>query len=115
VRGRGVREERRTRLVDVAIVAMLLLAAYFAIFGGEYSVFKLDRLEKLERESAAELAKTQAAIDSLSAVARRLESDPAAIERVARERYGMIRDGETLYRFREAKPDSTDSEGDEGG
>lgn len=101
--------KRGTRLVDAAIVAMLALAAYFAIFGGEYTVFQFNRLDGIERESAAELAATEAAIDSLSAVAERLESDAAAIERVARERYGMIRDGETLYRFREASPDTADS------
>ncbi len=34
-------------------------------------------------------------------VAASSPSGAEAIERVARERYGMIRDGEILYRFRE--------------
>ena len=107
-RGAARREKRGTRFLDVAIVAMLFLAAYFAIFGGEYSIFEIRQLEALEEERAAELARTEAEIDSLQAVAQRLERDPAAIERVARERYGMIRDGEILYRFREgAAADST--------
>jgi cell division protein FtsB len=29
-----------------------------------------------------------------------LDSDPRAIEKVARERYGMIREGETVYRVK---------------
>jgi cell division protein FtsB len=90
--------------VDLSIVGMLFLAVYFAIFGGEYTVFQLRRLEALEAESAAGLARTEAEIDSLQTVAARLEDDPDAIERVARERYGMIRDGEILYRFREGVP-----------
>ena len=93
--------KRRTHLVDVAIVAMLFLAAYFAVFGGEYTIFRIKGLESVEAGSESDLATTEAAIDSLRAVAAELESDPAAIERVARERYGMIRDGEILYRFRE--------------
>ncbi len=117
-RTRTPRQQERTggrRFVDVTIVAVLLLAAYFAVFGGEYSVFELRRLENLEQERAAELAVTEAEIDSLRAVAAQLENDPDAIEREARERYGMIRDGEILYRFREAAPpDSTTDEGDEG-
>jgi cell division protein FtsB len=124
-RGRGKGKKTRTprqqeraggrRFVDVTIVAMLLLAAYFAVFGGEYSVFGLRRLASLEQERAAELAVTEAEIDSLSAVATQLESDPDAIEREARERYGMIRDGEILYRFHEAAPpDSNSTEGDDG-
>jgi cell division protein FtsB len=94
----------KKRLLDLAIVAMLFLAAYFAIFGGEYTVFQVRQLEALEAESAAELARTEAEIDSLSQVAARLRDDPEAIERVARERYGMIRNGEILYRFREGAP-----------
>ena len=99
-RKRG-QKKRGRRFVDVLLVSVLLLAAYFAIFGGEFSVFQFKRLEALEAERAAELARAEAEIDSLQAVADRLASDPEAIERVARERYGMIRDGEILYRFRE--------------
>ncbi|UCC83987.1 MAG: septum formation initiator family protein [Gemmatimonadota bacterium] len=117
-RTRTPRQQERTggrRFIDITIVAMLLLAAYFAVFGGEYSVFELRSLENLEQERAAELATTGAEIDSLRAVAAQLENDPEAIEREARERYGMIRDGEILYRFREAAPpDSTTNEDDEG-
>ncbi|UCC49920.1 MAG: septum formation initiator family protein [Gemmatimonadota bacterium] len=86
---------------------MLFLAIYFAIFGGDYTVFEIRKMEALEQERAAELASTEAEIDSLEAVAQMLEHDPEAIERVARERYGMIREGEILYRFREPAPRDT--------
>jgi cell division protein FtsB len=114
---RTPRQQERSggrRFVDVTIVAMLLLAAYFAVFGGEYSVFELRSLEDLEEERAADLAVTEAEIDSLRAVADQLENDPDAIEREARERYGMIRDGEILYRFREAAPADSTSATEEG-
>jgi cell division protein FtsB len=91
-----------TRLVDLSILGMLLLATYFAIFGGEFSIFELRRLEALNVRASAELAEVEAEIDSLSSLASELRDDPEAIERVARERYGMIRDGEILYRFQEA-------------
>ena len=92
------------RFVDIAIVGMLLFAVYFAIFGGEYTVFQVGDFEALEQESDAQLAATEAEIDSLQAVAWELNNDPDAIERVARESYGMVRDGEILYRFREPPP-----------
>jgi len=102
------------RFVDIAIVGMLLLAVYFAIFGGEYTVFQVGNLEELEQQSAARLSVTEAEIDSLHAAAWELENDPEAIERVARESYGMVRDGEILYRFREPAPaDSAESESHE--
>lgn len=93
------------RFTELAIVAMLLLAAYFATFGGEYTVFELNRMEALEVERAAELARAEAEIDSLRQIAGGLKNDPAEIERVARERYGMIKEGEILYRFLEPPSD----------
>jgi len=108
------RKKGSWRFPDLLIVGALLLAAYFAIFGGEYSIFELKKLEGLELARAAELAKTRAEIDSLRQVAERLRTDAEAIERVARERYGMIREGEILYRFREAEPAETVIDEDEG-
>jgi cell division protein FtsB len=80
---------------------MILGAGYFALFGGEYSVFELTRLRALEQDEAAELGRTEQRIDSLAALAAKLTGDSATIERVAREQYGMIRKGEILYRFHE--------------
>ncbi|HYJ79064.1 MAG TPA: septum formation initiator family protein, partial [Longimicrobiaceae bacterium] len=72
---------------------------YYAVWGGEYTLLDLLRLRRDRTEAQAALARTRREVDSLRAEARRLEGDPATIERVARERFGMIRDGETLYRF----------------
>jgi cell division protein FtsB len=41
----------------------------------------------------------RSAVDSLRRVVNALENDPATQERVAREQFGMIRDGEILYRI----------------
>ena len=79
--------------------AALALALYFAVWGGEYSVFTLLRLKHDRQQAQDELARLRHEVDSLRVEARRLDGDPATIERVARERFGMIREGETLYRF----------------
>jgi len=79
--------------------AALALALYFAVWGGEYSVFTLLRLRQDRGDAEEELARVRREVDSLRVEARKLDGDPATIERVARERFGMIRDGETLYRF----------------
>jgi len=78
---------------------MLLLAAYYAVFGGEYSVFELRRTRADVEAQEAELAELHRQIDSLQAWADSLRVDSATLERIARERFGMIRDGELLYRF----------------
>ena len=75
------------------------LAIYFALFGGEYSLFEVRRVraERIEMEKRlVDLEKTN---DCLRAWAEALQSDSATIERLARERYGMIRSGEVLYRI----------------
>ena len=81
------------------IGGVLALAAYYALWGGEYSAFHLVRLKQERRAAEARLAQTRAEVDSLRALAGKLEKDDAEVERIARERHGMIRDGELLYRF----------------
>ncbi len=95
----------------VLLPAILGVAAYYAVFGGEYSVLDVRRIRSERAGEEAELARLQQITDSLRAWADSLEADPATLERLARERFGMIRDGEVLYRFAEP-PDSSDGGGD---
>jgi cell division protein FtsB len=94
------REGGRGRLVRRAFLpGILLLAAYFAVFGGEYSIFEIRRARAEVLEAREELSELQERIDSLRARVDSLENDPETLERIARERFGMVREGETLYRF----------------
>ena len=80
-------------------VAGAVVLAWVSVFGGEYST--LDWLS-LRRQVAGErqaLKDLRAALDSLSRLARGLEGDRATQERAAREQFGMIRNGEILYRL----------------
>lgn len=85
---------------------VLCLGLYFALFGGEYSVFEVRkaRSELLEREAVLPVVRQQ--IDSLRARVDSLEHDDEALERFGRERYGLVREGEYLYRL--SQPDTTD-------
>ncbi len=89
----------------VILPALLGLALYYALFGGDYSVFELRRA-RIERErEAVALVERRRQIDSLRAWADSLNVDSVTLERIARERFGMIREGEILYRYAEP-PDS---------
>ena len=83
----------------IALGALLAVAAYQAAFGGEYSALGLRGLKRQADERRTHLADTRREVDSLRAVARRLERDDATVEKIAREQFGMIGPGETLYRF----------------
>jgi cell division protein FtsB len=83
----------------MAGLAGALVLVGVAIFAGEYSTF--DWL-KLHRQLAAEQDSVRGLrvyLDSLARETRLLETDSATQERVARERYGMIRNGEILYQI----------------
>ncbi|MDI6765441.1 MAG: septum formation initiator family protein [Bacteroidota bacterium] len=57
----------------------------------------------LEREKEAMRIKINQTLQEqqkLQQQSKALDSDPKAIEKVAREKYGMIRDGETVYKVR---------------
>jgi len=95
------------KLRVILAAALLIGAAYLAIFGGDYDVFDLRRVRQeraLEEQRARELA---VQVEILRAREDSLASDSATIERIARERYGLIRDGERLYRFTDTAADST--------
>ena len=81
------------------MVPLVAGAAYYAVFGGEYSLMEMRRLEKEKAAEAARLEQTRSDVNVLRARADSLENDSATLERIARERYGMIKEGERLYRF----------------
>ena len=75
------------------------LSVYFALFGGEYSVFEVRRVRAENLALEKRLAESERVNDSLRTRAEALDTDSATIERLAREEYGMIREGEVLYRI----------------
>jgi cell division protein FtsB len=85
------------------LIGALLLAgaAYFALFGGEYSLLELQRVKAELEQERGRLEQAQAEAAGLRARVDSLENDSATIERIARERWGLIRPGERLYRFEE--------------
>jgi cell division protein FtsB len=89
---------------NAVVPGILLTAVYFALFGGEYSVFEVRAVHAAVEVEQLRLAEVSARIDSLAAWADSLANDDATIERVAREDFGLIRDGETLYRFADSDP-----------
>ena len=82
-----------------AAVVLLGLAGYVAVMGGEHSLIDARRADSELERMKAELLAAQARNDSLALRIDSLLHDDGALERLARERYGLIRDGEYLYRM----------------
>jgi cell division protein FtsB len=81
----------------VAAVGLVALAAY--LIGGDDGFYSLvDRRREL-RQLEARVDTLAAQNDSLKQVLWRLENDLEYVEKVAREEYGMSRQGEHVYRL----------------
>ena len=86
----------RRFVVALAVVLVVL----FAVQGGEYSTTSLFRLRASEKALRAAIDSLRQDVDSLSRLRRRIATDPALQERIAREENGMVRsDKELVYRF----------------
>jgi cell division protein FtsB len=88
-----------------AALAALAFLLYFGIQGGEYATTDLFALRRQEASERAQVQRLRLVVDSLQKEAVAIEHDLRTQERVARERFGMIRRGELLYRL--VPPDST--------
>jgi cell division protein FtsB len=75
-------------------------AIYFALQAGEYSTLDIMRQRGQERQLQASIDSLQRQVDSLRVIERRVRSDPAMQERIAREEFGMVRGPkEIIYKF----------------
>jgi cell division protein FtsB len=112
--GRLESDASMNRLAKILLPGLLVVAVYYAVFGGEYSMFELHGTRVALESESVTLGELESQIDSLVAWSDSLRNDPHTLERVAREKFGMIREGETLYKFAEPESEAiadTDEEG----
>lgn len=98
--------KRALRRVGWGAVVVGVLA--YAIQGGEYGSFDVVRTRSQVQQLSARADSMRRIVDSLKAEYRTVTTDPMRLERVARERWGMVRgDKELLYWVSgSARPDS---------
>lgn len=89
----------------IALLAML--AAWTYVFlAGDGGWLDLRQQRQSLATMTAEVERLQALNDSLRTVLERMEVDPEFLEKVAREKFGMVKPGEHLYRIKRPEPDS---------
>jgi cell division protein FtsB len=86
----------RQMMAGIGGAVVLLLVGVLA---GEYSTIDWLKVRSQLAQERDSVESLRAQVDSLARVARALENDPATQERAAREQFGLIRNGEILYRI----------------
>ncbi len=116
-RGRSRSKRRRTHLAGIPTAEivtrlrfflnpklLLVLIALWAVYEGlisQHSVINLVRFERQREGLRQDLADAQARRDDLRKKIDVIESDEFEIEKLAREKMGLVREGEILYRYEE--------------
>ena len=80
-----------------------MLALLYFVLGGPGGVVRSYRLYAEVKRLKREVTQTQSTIDSLRLEIKRLRSDTTYMERAARQKLGMARKDETIYKFVEEK------------
>jgi cell division protein FtsB len=97
------------KIKRLVLPTLLGLAVYYALFGGEYSLWELRKARGEIEVQEQELSLLKEEVAYLRARADSLENDSATLERIARERHGMIREGEVLYHLVEPRDSVADT------
>ena len=79
-------------IIGIPLMLFLLL--------GNHGIVQRVRLQNQKAELEARIQQAEVETKQLQAESKALDSDKKAIEKVAREKYGMAREGETVYRVR---------------
>ena len=93
----------RTRLLNYVLVFVTVVLVVDALVG-EKGLLDTMRARRQHAEISAAIARKKQENARLREEIRRYREDPSAIEALAREELGLMRDGEILFIVRDARP-----------
>lgn len=103
--GQGSRYLRVRRTVDVsprlarALLVVIVALVALIFIAGDVGLWRLWTAQREMRDLQSKIADLESRNALLSAEIERLRTDPFAIEKVAREKYGYLRPGDRVYRI----------------
>jgi cell division protein FtsB len=98
-KGRSAERDPKAIARRFAVWGLWLFVAFWAVQGGEYGTTDLLRQRGRVQAARARVDSLERVVQGLRERKRLVESDPATQERIAREEFGLVREGELLYRF----------------
>lgn len=88
----------RNRFRALLILVGLFILSY-AVFGN-HGILTRIRLERQRDDMIEKVRQAEEETKKLQAQIKALEGDKKTIEKIAREKYGMAREGETVYKVK---------------
>ena len=85
-------------------ILIVLLAGFIAIWFSFIDVYSISTRWELSKQKTELVQKTEELhqkSEQLKVKIESLENDPALLEKIAREQYGMRKPGETVYKIKE--------------
>jgi cell division protein FtsB len=95
----GMKQKKRTPFLIIIVALFLLVGGTFFLFGKQGIAYPY---RQLKRDRVA-IETARRTIDSLRLEIKKLTSDTTYIERIAREKLGMARQNEKVYKFIEKR------------
>ena len=93
----------RRRMVRTGLLLVLAFALVDGVFGERGLLANMEVRQRIAVQQAA-IDEMTTRNDALTEEIRRLREDPAAVEELAREELGLIKDGELLIILRDTPP-----------
>ena len=88
------------RVLPVGILALAITAVPWMILSPS-GLHRLSSLREEKRRAGEEISRLGQQIGQLRAEVRRIKRDPAAVERVARDELGLVRQTEVVFQFKD--------------
>ncbi len=91
---------RRKKGQRLGLILFLGIPIIGYVLLNPHGVIQRVRLELAKRETQEKVRQAELERQRLQDYSKKLESDKRTIEKVAREKYGMVREGETVYKVK---------------
>ncbi len=91
---KALKDKKRTLILIASVVLVIYLT-----FDNKGVIARIS-LESQKKELEQKILRAEAETKALHAQIKALQGDRKTIEKIAREKYGMARDGETVYRVK---------------
>lgn len=87
------------RYISALTIVVLLLVVY-VLLGQENSMFRLMEYSRTIDSLNVEIANARDSLEKYDRLNSQLQTNPELMERVVREQYNMVREGEDVYVFK---------------